>query len=85
MTARAAFAAAAALAALLLSGIARSQNATPALWQLAGRDNSVYLLGSVHALRNDGKPLPASLMRAYQDADVLYMEIDLDDLDPTEV
>jgi uncharacterized protein YbaP (TraB family) len=82
---RAAFAAATALAAVLFAGIARSQNAAPAVWQLAGRNNNVYLLGSVHALRNDGKPLPASLLRAYQDSDVLYMEIDLDDLDPTEV
>jgi uncharacterized protein YbaP (TraB family) len=82
VTARAAFAA---VAALLLSGIAQSQNATPAVWQLAGSRNSVYLLGSVHALRNDGQPLPDSLMRAYKEADILYMEIDLDDLDPTEV
>ncbi|HJS21722.1 MAG TPA: TraB/GumN family protein [Steroidobacteraceae bacterium] len=85
MTTRAAFAAATVLAASLLSGVAHSQSATPAIWQLAGRSNSVYLIGSVHALRNDGKALPATLQRAYQDADVLYMEIDLDDLDPTEV
>ena len=85
MSARGAVAAAAALGALLLSDIAVSQSATPAVWQLKGRQNSVYLLGSIHALRNDQQALPATLLRAYRDADVLYMEIDLDDLDPTEV
>jgi uncharacterized protein YbaP (TraB family) len=78
-------AAAAIFTLLLLAEVAGAQNATPAIWQLAGRQNSVYLLGSVHALRNDGQPLPATLQRVYQDAYVLYMEIDLDDLDPTEV
>jgi len=39
----------------------------------------------VHLLRNDAQPLPAPVMRAYKEADILYMEIDLDDLDPTEV
>lgn len=85
MIARAAVAAAAVLGALLLTRVAHSQSATPALWQLDGRENSIYLLGSVHALRNDAQPLPATLQKAYRDADVLYMEIDLDDLDPTEV
>jgi uncharacterized protein YbaP (TraB family) len=81
----AAVTAAAVFGAMLLSGSAHAQNATPPIWKLAGSHNSIYLLGSVHALRNDGRPLPPSLQRAYQEAEVLYMEIDLDDLDPTEV
>ena len=86
MTARAAVAAAAVLGVLLLcGGAAHSQGASPAIWQLEGRHNSIYLLGSVHALRDETQALPASLQRAYKSADVLYMEIDLDDLDPTEV
>lgn len=85
MTARARVAALAVIGALLLSGTAHSQSATPAIWQLQGKHNNVFLLGSVHALRNDSQPLPASLQRAYKEADVLYMEVDLDDLDPTEV
>ncbi len=85
MTVRAAIAAATVLGASLLTGVAHSQGGTPPLWQLAGNKNSIYLLGSVHVLRSDAQPLPAPILRAYQDADVLYMEIDLDDLDPTEV
>ena len=84
MTARAAVAAAAVLGALIC-GAAHSQGSAPAIWQLQGQKNSIYLLGSVHALRNDSQPLPEPLQRAYKAANVLYMEIDLDDLDPTEV
>ncbi len=85
MNRRAAVAALAALGATLTAGAAQSQSDSPALWQLKGRNNSVYLLGSVHALRDDAQPLPAPVLRAYRDAEILYMEIDLDDLDPTEV
>jgi len=52
------------------------------LWKVAGASNSVYLLGSVHLLRSQDYPLPTALNAAYDDADVLYMEIDMDDLDP---
>lgn len=85
MTVRAAVTAAAVLGATLIAGAADSQSGSPALWQLKGRNNSIYLLGSVHLLRDDQQPLPAPILRAYRDADILYMEIDLDDLDPTEV
>lgn len=53
------------------------------VWALRGARNTVYIAGSVHLLRDDDKPLPAPLERAYRDAETLVMEIDLDDLDPT--
>lgn len=52
------------------------------LWKVAGSTNSVYLLGSVHLLREEDYPLPTALDAAYRDADVLVMEVDMDDLDP---
>jgi uncharacterized protein YbaP (TraB family) len=58
---------------------------SPPIWELTGRNNSIYLLGSIHLLRDDAQPLPAPILRAYGEADVLYMEIDFDDLDPAEV
>jgi uncharacterized protein YbaP (TraB family) len=54
------------------------------LWQLEGTDNRIMLMGSVHFLRSSDYPLPAGLEAAYQAADTLVMEIDMDDLDPTE-
>lgn len=84
MTLRAAVAAAAVFGACLVDSAALADS-SPALWQLKGRSNAVYLLGSVHALGDDVQALPASILRAYGEAEILYMEIDLDDLDPTEV
>lgn len=52
------------------------------LWEVRGASNSVYLLGSIHLLRKDDHPLPSVIERAYDDAEVLIMEIDMDDLDP---
>ena len=52
------------------------------LWQVRGANNSVYLLGSIHLLRKGDHPLPSVIERAYDDAEVLIMEIDTDDLDP---
>jgi uncharacterized protein len=61
--------------------------ATPAptakntLWSIQGRDNKVYLLGSMHMLRSSDV-LPAAIDAAYADAESLLMEIDMDNLDP---
>lgn len=52
------------------------------LWKAEGAGNSVYLLGSVHLLRREDHPLPAVIDAAYDDADTLFMELDMDDLDP---
>jgi uncharacterized protein YbaP (TraB family) len=53
------------------------------LWSLKGKTNTVYLLGSVHFLKESEK-LPAVVDQAYNDSQVLVMEIDMDDLDPAE-
>ena len=52
------------------------------LWKLDGERNRVYLLGSVHLLREGDYPLPSAFYEAYEDADTLIMELDMDDLDP---
>lgn len=52
------------------------------LWQVRGEFNSIYLLGSIHLLREQDHPLPSSIDLAYDDADVIVMELDMDDLDP---
>ena len=53
------------------------------LWSVNGKSNTVYLLGSVHFLSPKEK-LPQAMEAAYQDAEALVMEIDMDDLDPME-
>jgi len=51
------------------------------LWRAQGETNSVYLLGSIHLLRAEDHPLPSIIDSAYDDAEVLIMELDMDDLD----
>ncbi len=52
------------------------------LWRAEGATNTVYLLGSIHLLRASDHPLPTTINSAYEDAEVLVMELDMDDLDP---
>jgi uncharacterized protein YbaP (TraB family) len=51
------------------------------LWRAEGIGNTVYLLGSIHLLRAEDHPLPTVIDAAYDDAEVLIMELDMDDLD----
>ena len=52
------------------------------LWRIDGDTNTVFLLGSVHLLREQDHPLPPVIDAAYDEADVIVMELDMDDLDP---
>ena len=68
------------LVALVAAG---DESAHPvSMWLVEGDDNRVYLLGSVHLLRREDHPLPGVIGTVYADADALYMEIDMDDIDP---
>jgi len=52
------------------------------MWKMDGKTNSVYLLGSIHMLREQDHPLPSVIDSAYDDAEVIIMELDMDDMDP---
>lgn len=52
------------------------------MWRITGEANAVYLLGSIHLLREQDHPLPRVVDAAYEAADVIVMELDMDDLDP---
>ena len=64
------------------SAFAGDQAHPVTLWRVAGETNSVYLLGSIHLLRKEDHPLPIVIGHAYDDADVVVMELDMDDMDP---
>lgn len=55
------------------------------MWQINGASNRIYLLGSVHVLRQQDHPIPTAIDKAYEDAEILIMEVDVDDLDPIEM
>ncbi|MDG2376303.1 MAG: TraB/GumN family protein [Woeseiaceae bacterium] len=70
---------------VLLAGTARANDEYPvSMWQINGDTNRIYLLGSIHLLREQDHPLPASIYTAYNDAEKLIMELDMDDMDPSE-
>jgi uncharacterized protein YbaP (TraB family) len=73
------------LAGVLLFAVAgTAAHADGSVWSMKGKRNTVYLAGSVHALPDDQAKLSPELERAYDAADALVMEVDLDDLDPME-
>jgi uncharacterized protein YbaP (TraB family) len=73
------------IAGLLSASVSVAKDATThhSLWALHSKSNTVYLLGSVHFLSPDEK-LPSAIEDAYQDAEEIVMEIDMDDLDPVQ-
>jgi uncharacterized protein len=81
----AARAAALALCGFLTCTAALADGTLHSLWQIRGRHNTVYLLGSIHILRPSDYPLPAVVIEAYNRAQSLYMEVNLGDLDSAQV
>ena len=60
-----------------------AENGHPiSMWQIDGESNRIYLLGSIHLLRKKDHPIPSAIYDAYADAEVLIMELDMDDIDP---
>ena len=67
--------AAAALALLAACSQAKAPEPRALLWKVSDADNSVYLLGSFHALKPDDYPLPATVQAAFADAERLAFEV----------
>lgn len=73
------------LVALACTQIARASDEPAMLWVAHGQQNTVYLLGSIHLLRQQDHPLPGAIDLVYDDVDVIVMELDMDDLDFVDV
>jgi len=67
---------------LLVAGLHSGAVAALPLWELTDTSNRIRLLGSIHFLRATDYPLDPAITTAFNDADVVLMEIDMDDLDP---
>ena len=70
---------------LALSGPSRGDGPVHALWELHGKRNTVYLLGSIHVLRASDYPLPKAISDAYANSKSLVMEINLGEVDIADV
>lgn len=69
------------LAAWTLCATARADESLHSLWELHGKHNTVYLMGSIHVLRPSDYPLAPALEDAYRGCKALLMEINMDELD----
>jgi uncharacterized protein YbaP (TraB family) len=76
----------AALIVLLLSlpAFAATSSSDPSgktfMWEVERDGTTLYLLGSVHALKEDAYPLPPVIDAAFDEVDVVVFEIDLGDM-----
>jgi uncharacterized protein len=52
---------------------------------LHGKHNTVYLLGSIHVLRQSDYPLSPAVVEAYRDAKSLLMEVNLEEISSEQV
>jgi uncharacterized protein YbaP (TraB family) len=71
-----------ALSCLGLCASVRADGPLHALWELHGKRNTVYILGSIHVLRQSDYPLAPEVLNAYGKASSILMEINLADMDP---
>src|ERR1700688_169351 len=74
-----------ALCALLLCVAARADGALHSLWEVHGKHNTVYLLGSIHVLRPSDYPLSPAVLAAYADSKSLLMEVNLEEINSEQV
>lgn len=69
------------LMALLGTLCLTTTHADPAIWKVQGKHNTVYLLGTIHLLHGD-QPLPANVQQTYTRAQQLWMEVDMQTVNP---
>ena len=70
-----------ALACWCLCTAALADGELHALWEVHGKHNTVYILGSIHVLRPSDYPLAPAMLNAYSAAQTIYMEVNLQELD----
>ena len=73
------------LCGLLLCVTARADGALHPLWELHGKHNTVYLLGSIHVLRLGDYPLAPAVLEAYGNAKSIMMEVNLEEISSEQV
>jgi uncharacterized protein YbaP (TraB family) len=69
----------------VLAAAAHADGTLHSLWELHGKHNTVYLLGSIHVLRAADYPLATAVLDAYSRSKSVLMEIDLAEMDQESV
>jgi hypothetical protein len=73
------------LCGLLLCVAARADGALHSLWEVHGKHNTVYLLGSIHVLRLSDYPLAPAVLEAYGNAKSVLMEVNMEEISSVQV
>lgn len=74
------------LAMICLTGAVQADDSRKlCLWQIDHGGSRVYLLGSVHLMKEDMYPLPEPITAAFNESDVVVFEIDLTEMDAKEI
>ncbi len=63
----------------------RADGSLHSLWELHGKHNTVYLLGSIHVLRPADYPLAPVVLEAYANSKALLMEVNLEEMSSEQV
>ena len=60
--------------------MALATNPNPALWEIQGKDSTVYLFGSVHVLKEGTAWMTSDVRRRFESSDEVWLEVpDIDD------
>ncbi|MDP6524135.1 MAG: TraB/GumN family protein [Kiritimatiellia bacterium] len=70
---------ASALLVQLCSGAPAQDTGKHSLWKVSSGSNAVYLLGSIHLLKEEHYPLPGAMNKAFEDSGSLVLEVNLED------
>ena len=73
------------LCGLLLCVAAHADGALHSLWEVHGKHNTVYLLGSIHVLRPSDYPLAAAVLEAYGNSKSVLMEVNVEEISSAQV
>jgi uncharacterized protein len=59
----------------------KENDAKHSLWKVTSKINTVFILGSIHVLKQDDYPLDRVIEHAYEKSSRLYFEVNLDTID----
>ena len=60
-----------------VTAVSTNKNAKHCLWEVKGKTNAVFLLGSLHLMKKNMYPLDAAIENAYKKAEVVVFETDM--------
>ena len=70
---------------VILVAIVSNLQAEIFMWEVQGGQNKAYLLGSIHIMPEDTYPLDEKIEKAFEEANVLVVEVDITKIDQEKI